>query len=112
MEARERDVRTYETADGGVPFNAWLEGLRDAKSRAIVRARINRVRLGNFGDCKSLGNGVSELRIDYGSGCRVYFGQEGEEIVILLCGGDKSSQTRDITRAQDYWEDYRRRRNA
>lgn len=112
MESREQDVQTYETEDGRVPFNTWLEGLRDTKTRAIVRTRINRVRLGNFGDCKSVGSGVLELRIDYGSGYRVYLGQDGERLVILLCGGDKSSQERDIRRAQDYWEDYRRRGNA
>jgi putative addiction module killer protein len=105
MEAKERTIFTYETEEGRVPFNEWLEGLRDTKTQAIARTRINRVRLGNFGDCKSVGEGVVELRIDFGAGYRIYFGQEADTI-ILLAGGDKSTQDRDIARAKRYWEDY------
>ena len=112
MEVRERILYTYETADGTVPFNEWLEGLRDRKARVIVRTRLNRVRLGLLGDCKSVGEGVQELRISFGAGYRVYFAQEGDTIIILLCGGDKGSQQRDIDRAKQYWEDYRRREDA
>ena len=65
------------------------------------------MRLGNFGDTRSVGEGVQELRIPFGPGYRVHFGREGDAIVILLCGGDKSTQTRDIGRAQDYWRDHR-----
>ena len=65
------------------------------------------MRLGDFGDTRSVGEGVQELRIPFGAGYRVYFGREGDGIVILLCGGDKSTQTRDIERAQDYWRDHR-----
>ena len=71
-----------------------------------------RVRLGNLGDCRSVGNGVFELRIDFGSGFRVYFGQEGNDVVVLLCGGDKGSQEKDIHKAKEYWSDYRSRENA
>lgn len=73
---------------------------------AIVRARLNRIRLGNFGDCKSVGNGVEELRIDFGPGYRIYFGRQGLLAVILLCGGDKKTQARDIATAQKYWKEY------
>jgi len=71
--------------------------------------RPDRVSLGNLGDSHGLGEGVQELRIDYGSGYRVYLGQEGETIVLLLCGGDKSTQTKDIEKAKRYWNEYRRR---
>ncbi|WP_036487494.1 type II toxin-antitoxin system RelE/ParE family toxin [Myxosarcina sp. GI1] len=111
MEAKEKTILTYVKADGSAPFNDWLEALRDRKARAIVRARLNRIRLGNLGDCKSVGEGVKELRIKFGAGYRVYFGQEGDAIVILLSGGDKSSQDKDIRQAKKYWQDYQERSN-
>ena len=89
MEAAEKEVQTYLRPDGTCPFNDWLESLRDRQTRARIRARINRIRLGNLGDCKSVGSGVSELRIDYGPGYRIYFGIAETKLVILLCGGDK-----------------------
>ncbi|MEL4895125.1 type II toxin-antitoxin system RelE/ParE family toxin [Crocosphaera sp. Alani8] len=109
MESFERDVRTYETEEGYVPFNDWLSRLKDLKARAIIRARINRIRLGLLGDWKSVGDGVYELRISYGSGYRIYFGQDGQTIIILLFGGDKKTQKQDISQAKIYWQDYRRR---
>ena len=109
MDAKERTILTYVKADGSAPFNDWLEALKDRKARAIIRTRINRVRLGNLGDCKSVGEGVKELRIKFGAGYRVYFGKEGDTIIILLSGGDKSSQNKDIDRAKQYWKDYQRR---
>jgi putative addiction module killer protein len=71
-----------------------------------VRARLNRIRLGNFGDCKSVGRGVEELRIDFGPGYRLYYGRQGSTVVVLLGGGDKRTQTRDIRIAQKFWEEY------
>lgn len=109
MEAHEREVRIYLTKEGNAPFSKWLNQLQDTQTKGIIRARINRVRLGNFGDCRSLGEGIFEFRIDYGPGYRIYFGQEGQELVILLCGGDKSSQRRDIETAKTCWADYRSR---
>jgi len=103
------EVLEYLTDNGRNPFREWLEGLKDRMARARVRVRLNRVRLGNFGDCKSVGRGVNEMRIPHGPGYRVYFGREGGAVVILLCCGDKRSQPRDIAVAQDYWEDYQRR---
>ena len=111
MEAKEKTILTYVKADGSAPFNDWLEALRDRKARAIVRARLNRIRLGNLGDCKSVGEGVKELRIKFGAGYRVYFGQEGDAIVILLSGGNKSSQDKNIRQAKKYWQDYQERSN-
>lgn len=81
-------------------FSDWINSLRDLRAVARINARIGRLRLGNFGDAKSIGDGVSELRIDYGPGYRVYFTRRGETVVILLCGGAKGSQARDIERAK------------
>jgi putative addiction module killer protein len=103
------ELREYEMEDGRVPFREWLEGLRDREARARIRARLGRIRLGNLGDAKSVGQGVSELRIHHGPGYRIYFGRDGEALVLLLLGGDKSTQDADIRRAQSYWRDYLRR---
>ncbi len=90
------------------PFNDWIMGL-DHNERAIIRVRLNRVRLGNFGDCSVISGskGIFELRIDHGPGYRIYFGKEGREIVILLIGGTKRTQRRDIEKAKQYWDDYK-----
>ncbi len=81
-------------------FARWLVGLRDRRARIRITARIRRLSLGNFGDVKPVGGGISEMRIDYGPGYRVYFVQRGETLVILLAGGDKRTQGRDIARAR------------
>jgi putative addiction module killer protein len=88
------------------PFSEWLTSLKDARAVGVVRSRLNRIRLGNFGDCKSVGDGVEELRIDFGPGYRVYYGREGSLVVVLLCGGSKKSQARDIVTAQRQWKEY------
>lgn len=80
-------------------FAKWIVGLRDLRARARIQARIDRLESGNAGDAKPVGEGVSELRIDYGPGYRTYFVQRGTELIILLAGGDKSSQTKDIRKA-------------
>ncbi|MDR2713205.1 MAG: type II toxin-antitoxin system RelE/ParE family toxin [Clostridiales bacterium] len=81
-------------------FKNWLRGLKDRMARSIINARIRRLSLGNKGDTKPVGGRVSELRIDYGPGYRVYYYQAKREIIILLCGGDKSSQSKDIEDAK------------
>jgi putative addiction module killer protein len=88
MEIRQTDV-----------FAAWFAALRDRQARARVTARIRRLSLGNPGDVKPVGSGVSEMRIDYGPGYRVYFTRHGDVVAVLLCGGDKRTQDRDIARA-------------
>ena len=82
-----------------VVFSEWLGSLRDAHARARIQARMIRLRLGNFGDFKQLGEGVAELRINYGPGYRVYFVRQGDKVVVLLGGGDKRTQERDIKAA-------------
>ena len=101
-------IKIYSTARGKKPFIEWIEDL-DAKTRSIVQARINRVILGNFGDCKIIknGDGIQELRIDFGPGYRIYFGMEEKVIVVLLVGGNKRSQAKDIVKAKKYWLEYK-----
>ena len=77
----------YVLRNGKTPFESWLNSLREVKTRARIKTRIDRVRLGNFGDCRPLGPSLHELRIDFGPGYRVYFGKIGQSIVLLLCGG-------------------------
>lgn len=112
MEAQSREIRRYITSDGRIPFAEWLDFLRDFKAKVKIQARLDRITLGNLGDYRSVGEGVCELRINYGPGYRIYFGQIGTTIVLLLCGGDKSTQAQDIRTAMEYWADYRRRENA
>ena len=107
MEAQPREIQRYVTQFGKVPFDDWFYGLRNVKAKTIINKRLDRVRIGNLGDYRSVGEGVCELRIDYGSGYRVYFGQVGSTIVVLLCGGDKSTQEEDISIAIKYWTHYR-----
>jgi putative addiction module killer protein len=109
VEATPKELQIYVTANGQSPFREWLTSFRDAKARAKIRVRLDRVSLANMGDCHGVGDGVQELRIDHGPGYRVYFGQLGSTIVLLICGGDKSTQTKDIDPAKQYWNDYRRR---
>ena len=103
-----RELVEYETENGRCPFSEWLDGLKDIAARAIIRKRLNRIRMGNFGNTRSVGEGVFELKIDFGPGYRVYYGLDGDTLVVLLCGGDKGSQERDIRKATEYWQDYRR----
>jgi putative addiction module killer protein len=102
-------VLEYRTENGRNPYLEWLRSLRDREARARVRVRVARVALGNFGDWDNVGGGVSELRIHYGPGYRVYFGRQGNTLVILLCGGDKRTQAQDIALAKAYWADYQQR---
>lgn len=90
-----------------MPFDEWFDSLRDVKTQTIINKRLNRLSLGSLGDYRSVGEGVCELRIDFGPGYRIYFGQIGTAIVLLLCGGDKSTQDQDIRKAQEYWTDFR-----
>jgi len=103
------EIRFYITATGKRIFAEWQNGLRDAKVKAAIIRRLNRIEQGNFGDHKYLKDGVSELRIDIGPGYRAYYAVADQEIVLLLCGGDKRTQTADIDRACTYWKDWQNR---
>lgn len=112
MESQPKKIREYTRSDGSSPFAQWLDGLRDRVAQDKIAARLKRVTLGNLGNYRSVGEGVCELKIDYGAGYRVYFGQVGLVVVLLLCGGDKSTQDRDIKLAKEYWRDYAKREGS
>lgn len=106
---RKKELLIYVDIDGKKPFIEWLESIKDKTVRYRIKERLDRVALGNLGDCKSVGNGVKEIRLAFGSGYRIYFGEEGSKIILLLCGGDKSSQKKDIVNAYNFWLDYLKR---
>ena len=99
-------VIVYANDNGEEPFTDWLYGLRDVVGRRRILARVSRLQQGNYGDCEPVGEGVSELRMFFGSGYRIYFGEQGNDIVVLLSGGDKGSQSKDIQQAKVYWKEY------
>ncbi|MDB5972418.1 MAG: addiction module killer protein [Hydrocarboniphaga sp.] len=103
------ELEEYCDPKGRVPFAEWLEGLRDAPSRARILKRLNRLRNGLWGDVKPLGEGVSELREDHGPGFRIYVAGHGKALVVLLAGGDKATQRKDIEHAKRYWQDWKAR---
>ncbi len=100
------EVSYLEIAPGQSPYLEWEEDL-DTTARNTARMRINRLRGGNFGDCKPIGDGAHELRIDFGPGYRIYFGKLKDTIVMILCAGEKKAQRRDIKQAKEYWELYK-----
>jgi len=102
------EIRRYLTRAGKDLIGDWLGGV-DARVRARIAARIDRLSLGNFGDCNSLREGVSELRIDWGPGYRMYYAMLGRTCVLLLCGGDKRKQASDVNRAIECLHDYKER---
>jgi putative addiction module killer protein len=106
-EAYQIDV--YETVRGKLPYLEWECSLA-ARDRATITTRLVRIRQGNFGDCKPLKGvrGVYEFRIDFGPGYRIYYGMKGKKVILLLCGGDKRTQDRDILKAKAFWVDYLR----
>lgn len=104
------EVQTYLSPDGQDPYAQWLAALADRQARARVLVRVGRMAAGNFGDCKPVGEGVWELRIDWGPGYRVYYAQAGKRLVLLLAGGDKRTQQADITAALAHWHDWQQRR--
>ncbi len=110
FDGQPKELIVYETPTGAQPFAEWFQALRDRVGQARIRARLERLeQQGNPGDYKTVGGGVYELRIDTGPGYRVYLGLAGQRLVLLLWGGDKSTQARDVTQAQTYWRDYQQR---
>ena len=102
-------VANYVLPDGTEPIVEWLEALQDIKGRARIRARINQLRAGNPGQFNVVAPGIMEMKLDYGPGYRVYFARVGNKMMLLLCGGDKSTQRADIKKATEYLSDYKRR---
>jgi putative addiction module killer protein len=98
-------IREYLTGQGNSPFRTWLDGF-DVRVRARVQARVLRFETGNLGDHRAVGEGVWEARCAFGPGYRIYFGWAGATVIVLLLGGDKASQRRDIRQARRFWADY------
>ena len=110
MEIHLLTVNYFYREDGFCPFQNWLEGITDRKSKSVLDSRLIRIWSGNLGDCQSVGKGVFELKIDFGPGFRIYFAREKKQIILLLLGGDKSSQGRDIKEAKKYLKEYKERK--
>ena len=109
MDLRQRTLENYIAVNGKKPFRDWLTNLHE-NIQAQIRKRLYRLGMGDFGDCKNIGDGVFELRFHFGAGYRIYFGSESDRLIILLMGGDKSSQSKDIKKALEYWHDYKKRK--
>jgi putative addiction module killer protein len=105
VEAKPRELRHYEAPSGADPFQDWLEA-QDWKEQGRILTRLKRVEQGNFGDTEPVGEGVSELKFRHGKGYRIYYGLDGDKLVILLGGGDKSTQRKDINIAIERWGEY------
>ena len=106
---RPKTILVYQGQNGKEPFTDWLGSLQDKKTRQIILRRVGKMELGHYGDCDSVGDGVRELRLFFGPGYRIYFSEEGNNIVILLTGGSKNTQSRDIINAKAYWKEYQNR---
>jgi len=104
------DILEYAGADGKSVVKTWRDNLADDRAKAKITLRLERLAHGGFGDHHAVGEGVSELRIDYGPGYRVYYGMVGKTVVLLLCGGDKRKQNADIAKAIGYFKDYKKRK--
>lgn len=104
--SQEKQVIIYADKHGNEPFSVWLHNLKDISGRKRIFTRIDRLRYGNYGDCAPVGEGVSEVRMHFGPGYRVYFAERGNTVIILLGGGDKSDQRQCIKKAKLYWKEY------
>ena len=100
-------VRYYITENGKKPFIEWLDKLKDVKGRIKILTQIDRLSLGNYGNCETIGDGVNELKINFGPGYRIYYAKTGDEIVLILCGGTKKTQQTDINKAKEFWAKHR-----
>jgi putative addiction module killer protein len=107
QDVQPRELQFYRTPNGREPFAEWFNAIRDPRTRTRIQRRLVRLEGGNFGDCHAMGNGVFELRLHFGTGYRIYFSNANNMIVLVLCGGDKSTQSRDIERAKTYWLEYK-----
>ena len=101
----EKELRYYKKANGQEPLVEWLNKFKDHVVRSRIERRIERLEIGNYGDCEPVGEGVFEVKLHFGPGYRVYFAEVGKTIILLLCGGNKSTQVKDIETAKKYWRD-------
>jgi len=106
----EIEIEFYRTPTGRCPFDIWFDRIKERQTRSKIYTRLDRLRMGNFGNCKSLSDGIGELRLDYGPGIRIYYSKIGNKVILLLCGGEKNSQDRDINDAKQYLKEYHSRR--
>ena len=103
------EVLRYQATNGYEPFTEWIEGIQDKQAQIRLRIRLQRLESGLFGDWVSIGEGIVEMREHHGAGFRIYLGRHRRTIVILLCGGTKRTQARDIKKAREYWSEWKRR---
>jgi putative addiction module killer protein len=109
---KSREARKYVRADGSCPFDQWFESVPEVRTRVRIERRIRQMEGGNLGDYRILGEGLIEARIDFGPGWRVYFGFAGRDRILLLIGGSKRNQERDIKKARGLWRDYETRQKS
>jgi len=109
MRDMKNTINEYIDDSGKSLYSDWLKNLRDAKAKAKIMMQVDKMELGLFGDVEPIGEGLSELRLHYGPGYRVYYGKEGQQVFLLLCGGDKSTQSKDIKKAKECWKNHKRR---
>jgi putative addiction module killer protein len=102
-----KELVVYKTKSGKIPLDDWLDSIKDFTTRTRITSRLNRLKAGNFGDCKYLDDGISELRLKFGSGYRVYYSEIDNVVILLLAGGDKSTQNKDIIKAKEYLKIYK-----
>ena len=102
-----KEIIIYSDEHDNEPYSDWIKGIKDQTIFNRIIKRIVRLQAGHYGDCASVGEGVLELRLFFGAGYRIYFGEDDDNLVILLCGGDKDSQKKDIPTAKKYWKDYK-----
>lgn len=104
-----KEIQFYSTSNSKQPVKEWLKDFKDEVTQTRIERRLEKLALGHFGDVKSVGDGILELRLHFGPGYRVYFSEVNNFIVLLLCGGDKSTQAKDIKKAKEYWHEFIKR---
>jgi putative addiction module killer protein len=105
-----KKISHYMTRDGKSVFQSWFRVLNDGMAKFKITQRLIRAKDGNFGDTRTVGDGVHEMRVDHGPGYRIYYANDGDTIILLLCGGDKRTQDKDIKASKRYWVDYKKRK--
>ncbi|MDQ1352393.1 MAG: hypothetical protein QG657_2699 [Acidobacteriota bacterium] len=105
-----KTLKIFQDKNGNEPFIDWLESIKDSKTRSRIYTRLDRLQTGNPGDHHAIESGVFELRLHFGPGYRIYYGEDGDTIVILLIGGDKKTQSKDIVKALSFWKNYKESR--